>query len=110
VGSEWRLSIMMSAEKFLAWVIGDLAVLGEEEISEGPLCQLTHPSATQHPRLPAPPHQTLTCCATHAHPLLPTAKAFVPYGFVLVQVKVRVQVGNNVSLYLFVDWHYWLLG
>ena len=37
-----------------------------------------HPSATRHPRLPTPPHHTLICCAPHAHPLLPTAMAFVP--------------------------------
>jgi hypothetical protein len=36
------------------------------------------------------PFDTLTCCAPHAHPLLPTAMAFVPYGFVLVQVQVHL--------------------
>jgi hypothetical protein len=30
---------------------------------------------------------TLTFCAPHAHPLLPTAMAFVSYGFVLVRVR-----------------------
>jgi hypothetical protein len=40
--------------------------------------QHPHPSTTRHPRLPTPPHYTLTCCAPHAHPLLPTAMAFVP--------------------------------
>jgi len=49
--------------------------------------QHTHPSATRHPRLPIPTHHTLTCCAPHAHPLLPTAMAFVPYGLVLAQVQ-----------------------
>jgi hypothetical protein len=34
VGSEWRLQIFMSAEEFVAWVIGDSAALGEEEIGE----------------------------------------------------------------------------
>ena len=41
------------------------------------------------PRRRTPPHRTLTCCAPHAHPLLPTAMAFVPYGFVLVKVQVH---------------------
>jgi len=49
----------------------------------------THTSATRRPRLPTPPRCTLTFCAPHAHPLLPTAMAFVSYGFVLVRVRVR---------------------
>jgi hypothetical protein len=48
---------------------------------------------TQAPRdtraCPPPPHHTLTCCKPHAHPLLPTAMAFVSHGFVLVQVQVQ---------------------
>jgi len=61
--------------------------------------QHTHPSATRHPRLPTPPHNTLTCCAPHVHPLLTTAMAFVPYGFVLVQVQVQVgRRGCRVAL------------
>jgi hypothetical protein len=35
---------------------------------------------------------TLTFCAPHAHPLLPTAMAFVPHGFVLVEVEVQMWV------------------
>jgi hypothetical protein len=46
--------------------------------------QHTHTSATRHPRLPTLPQHTLTFCAPHAHPLLPTAMAFVSYGLVLV--------------------------
>merc|ERR1719329_1519113 len=38
---------------------------------------------------PHHPITLLTFCAPHAHPLLPTAMAFVPYGFVLVQVQVQ---------------------
>jgi hypothetical protein len=41
----------------------------------------THTSATRHPHLPTPPQKILTFCAPHAHPLLPTAMAFVSYGF-----------------------------
>jgi hypothetical protein len=37
----------------------------------------------------SPPQHTITFCAPHAHPLLPTAMAFVSYGFVLVRVRVR---------------------
>jgi hypothetical protein len=51
--------------------------------------QHTHTSATRRPRLPTPPRCTLTFCAPHAHPLLPTAMAFVSYGFVLVRVRVQ---------------------
>jgi hypothetical protein len=42
----------------------------------------THTSATRHPRLPTPSQHNLTFCAPHAHPLLPSAMAFVSYGFV----------------------------
>ena len=49
----------------------------------------TTTSASRYPRLPPLPHPALTCCTPHAHPLLPTAMAFVPYGFVLVQVQVH---------------------
>jgi hypothetical protein len=59
--------------------------------------QHTHPSATRHPHLPTPntTHCTMTCCAPLAHPLLPTAMAFVPHvGFVpvLFQFRVRTQL------------------
>jgi hypothetical protein len=62
--------------------------LPPQRMQEARKRQHTPPSATRHPRLPIPPHHTLTCCAPHAHPLLPAATAFVPYGFVLVQVQV----------------------
>jgi hypothetical protein len=57
----------------------------------------THtPKRHATPAPATPPHHTLTCCAPHAHPLLPTAMAFVPYGFVLVQVQV---FQKNTSIY-----------
>jgi hypothetical protein len=40
------------------------------------------------------PHRTLTSCAPHTHPFLHTAMAFVPYGFVLIQVQVQVLPPN----------------
>ena len=49
----------------------------------------THsPKRLAHPRSPMPPLSTLTARATHAHPLLPAALASVPYGLVLVRVRV----------------------
>ena len=49
----------------------------------------THsPKRLAHPRSPMPPLSTLTARATHAHPLLTAALASVPYGLVLVRVRV----------------------
>ena len=47
------------------------------------------PKRLAHPRSPMPPLSTLTACATHALPLHPSALASVPYGIVLVRVRVR---------------------
>jgi hypothetical protein len=38
---------------------------------------------------PMPPLSTLTARATHAHPLLSAVLASVPYGLVLVRVRVQ---------------------
>ena len=43
-----------------------------------------------HPRSPMPPLSTLTARATHALPLHPAEFPSVPYGIVIVQVRVRV--------------------
>ena len=49
----------------------------------------THkPKRLAHPRSPMPPLSTLTAQATHARPLPPKALASVPYGLVLVRVRV----------------------
>jgi len=76
----------------------------------------THPpKRLAHPRLPIPPLSTLTSRATHAHPttLHPAALASVPYGIVLVRVRVFpvpkecVSFAADESPYIFqklVDW------
>ena len=59
--------------------------------------QTTHTHTTQVPRdirtSPTPPRSVLIFRAPHARRLLPTAMAFVSYGFVLVRVRVRA--GNH---------------
>jgi hypothetical protein len=47
----------------------------------------THTSATRHTHHTLP-HRPLTFYALHAHPLLSTEIIFVPYGLVLVRVRV----------------------
>jgi hypothetical protein len=51
----------------------------------------THTSAMRHPRLRTLPHRTLTFCALHVHPFLPTATAFVPHWVVLARVYWNVK-------------------
>ena len=65
----------------------------------------THsPKRLAHPRSPMPPPSALTARATHARPLLPAVLVLVPYGFVLVRVRVSAgqlrgawKVRNNQS-------------
>ena len=53
-----------------------------------------------HPRSPMPPLSKLTARATHARPLLPAALASVPYGFILVRVRVLfAKLGGAAGLY-----------
>jgi hypothetical protein len=44
---------------------------------------------------PHPHYNLLRTASVHAHPLLPTAMAFVPYGFVLVQASSSSMVAGR---------------
>jgi hypothetical protein len=48
-----------------------------------------HISATRHSRVLTPPNHALAFCAPHAHRLLPTAVAFVSYGFFISTSSIR---------------------
>jgi hypothetical protein len=54
----------------------------------------THTQAPRDTRA-CPSHRTLTYCAPHAHPLLFTAMAFVPYGFVLKKRALACAGSHN---------------
>jgi hypothetical protein len=60
----------------------------------------THTQAPRDTRA-CPPHPTALWPVAHrmrhAHPLLPTAMAFVPYGLVSVQVQVQVAQPGALS-------------
>jgi len=58
----------------------------------------THsPKRLAHPRSPMPPLSTLTARATHARLLLPAALASVPYGVVLVRVRVQLGAARGLA-------------